>query len=88
MSIEGVERDLYLMKEELSDWKKKYHNLEAEKQKLIIEMSDLQSNKEEEFIQMEAAGKELKDYIDLLERQSGLTCQSNTVGEVGQKQRQ
>ena len=76
------------MKEELSDWKKKYHNLKAEKQKLIIEISDLQSNKEEEFIQMEAAGKELKDYIDQLERQSGLTCQSNTVGEVGQKQRQ
>jgi len=88
VSIEEMERDLIITRDELSDWKKKFDDLEAEKQKLINEMRDVQRNKEEEIIQLEAAGKELKDYVDQLERQSGLTCQSKKVGEVGQKQRQ
>ena len=88
VSIEEVERDLHITRDELSDWKKKFIDLEAEKQKLINEMRDVQRNKEEEIIQLEDAGKELKDYVDQLERQSGLACQSKTVGEVGQKQRQ
>ena len=41
MSIEGVERDLHLTRDELSDLKKSYNDLEAEKQKLIYEMRDL-----------------------------------------------
>ena len=48
MSIEGVERDLHLKRDKLSDWKNKCNDLEAEKQKLINEMRDLQRNKEEE----------------------------------------
>ena len=88
VSIEEIERDLHTTRDELSDWKKKFHDLEAEKQKLINEMRDVQRKNEEEIIHLEAAGKELKDYVDQLERQSGLTCQSKKVGEVGQKQRQ
>ena len=45
MSIKGVKRELHLTKDELSDWKRKYNALEAEKQKLINEMRDLQRNK-------------------------------------------
>ena len=48
VSTEGVERDLHLERDELSDLKNKCSDLEAEKQKLINEMRDLQRNKEEE----------------------------------------
>ena len=48
MSIEGVEWDLHLKRDELSDWKNKCNDLEAEKQKLINEMRDLKRNREEE----------------------------------------
>ena len=41
MSIEGVERNLHLTRDELSDLKKSYNDLEAENQKLIYEMRDL-----------------------------------------------
>ena len=41
VSIEGVERDLHLTRDELSDLKKSYNDLEAEKQRLIYEMRDL-----------------------------------------------
>ena len=41
MSIEGVERNLHLTREKLSEWKNSYNDLEAEKQKLIYEMRDL-----------------------------------------------
>ena len=40
MSIEGVERDLHLTRDELSDLKKSYNDLEAEKQRLIYEIRD------------------------------------------------
>ena len=48
VSIEGAERDLHLRRDELSDWKKNFNDLEAETQKLIHEMRDLQRNTEEE----------------------------------------
>ena len=48
MSIGGVERDLHLTRDELSDWKKNFNDLAAEKQKLICEIRNLQRNKEEE----------------------------------------
>ena len=48
MSIGGVERDLHLTRDELSDWKKNFNDLAAEKQKLICEIRDLQRNKEED----------------------------------------
>ena len=47
MSIEEVERD-HLTRDELSDWKENFNDLEAETQKLIYEMRDLQINTEEE----------------------------------------
>ena len=37
VSIEGVEKDLHLKRDELSDWMNKCNDLEAEKQKLIDE---------------------------------------------------
>lgn len=88
VSIEEMERELHTTRDELSEWKKKFDDLEAEKQKLINEMRDVQRKNDEEIIHLEAAGKELKDYVDQLERQSGLTCQSKKVGEDGQKQKQ
>jgi len=50
-------------------------------------MTDVLRNKEDGIVELEAAGKELSEYVDQLERQSGFTCQSKKVGEVGQKQR-
>ena len=77
-----MERKLHTTRDELSEWKKKFDDLEAEKQKLINEMRDVQRKNEEEIIHLEAAGEELKDYVDQLERQSGLTCQSKKVGKL------
>ena len=88
VSVEEVERELHLTINDLSEWKKKYNDLKAEKQGLINEMRDVLRNKEEEILQLEAAGKELRGYVDDLERHSGLTCQSKKEGEVGKKQRQ
>jgi len=88
VSVVEVERELDLSRNELSDWKEKYHELEAEKQRLITEMRDVLRKKEDEIIELETAGKQLREYVDNLERQPGLTCQGKKVREVGQKQKQ
>ena len=85
--IEEVERYLHTSRDELSDWKKKSDDLKVQKQKLINKMRNVQRKRKEEIIHFHS-GKELKDNVDQLERQSGLTCQSKKIGEVGQKQRQ
>ena len=48
VSIKGAERDLHLRRDELPDGKKNFNDLEAETQKLIHEMRNLQRNTEEE----------------------------------------
>lgn len=50
-------------------------------------MKDVLRKKEDEIIELEAVGKELRDYVEQIEKHSGLNCQGKKVGEVGQKQK-
>lgn len=49
VSIEEMEREPHTPRDELSEWKKKFDDLEAAKQKLINEMRDVQRKNEKKL---------------------------------------
>ena len=86
LSFEHLQEELDSARNEISEWKSKCTNLEDEKEKLVREIQDVLRRKEEEIVELETAA-ELRNYVDMLEKQSGLLCQGRKVGELGSKQR-
>lgn len=87
LSVDELKEELDLTQRELSDWKNKYSDLESEKQQLMKEMSEALKQKEDEIGELQTVNEQLESYIEKIKHQSGLTCQSKKIGDVGSKQR-
>ncbi len=87
LSFEHLQEELDSARNEISEWKTKCTNLEEEKEKLVREIQDVLRKKEEEIVELETAEEELRNYVDMLEKQSGLLCEGRKVGGLGPKQR-
>jgi hypothetical protein len=69
----------------LSEWKAKYNDLEAEKEKLYQDMKDIHANKEQEIMDLTQINTDLADYIHTLEKKESLNCQGKKVHQLGKK---
>ena len=73
-SITLMEQKLKDAKEEISNWKKKYENLEKEKEDLFNEMlaevTTNYANEQKKLKEMEKENEQLVKYIDMLENES------------------
>ena len=87
VSFKHVLEELDLSRSEISEWKKKCTDLEAEKQKLVEEIREVLRKKEEERVDLEVATMELRNHVEQLGNQSGIACQCKKIREVDPKQR-
>jgi hypothetical protein len=87
VSFDELEEELDCTRNELLEWRNKYNDLEAEKQKLLTEMSIALERKDKEIQEHETKRDELMNYIESIENKSGLTCQYKKIGQVKAKQR-
>ena len=82
---EEIENNLSAAQEEVEQWKEKCHNLEREKEELMIEMRNVVKQKEREMgegdkiwedklAEIQEKNKGLSEYIATLEKKTGFLC--------------
>lgn len=76
-TLESLTSELEKSRVELTEWKKKYHDLEAEKEKLYEEMKKERNNQEQEITDLTHAA---------LEKRESLNCQGKKLHKLGPKQ--
>lgn len=85
-TVETLKSELEKSEEELMEWKKKYNDLEGEKEHLYQMMKDEINNKEQEVKDLTQVNEELSNYVLNLETTESLNCPGKKIHELGKKQ--
>ena len=90
--INSIQSKLKTAEEEICNWRKKYENLEQEKEKLVEEMlSEIENNnveEQEKTKELEKENQQLIKYIDMLENESLGIHRGAGIPELKTKQAQ
>ena len=85
LSILDLKRENEFMKDEITEWKKSYANLQEERQKLFQEMLSAVHEREQEISSLKQQNRELLSYIECLEKNESLQNKGKDISEVKNK---
>ena len=71
---------------EVQEWKRKYADLENEKEKLYDEMKNEINKLGEKITDLKHANKDLAAYVEALEQKKTLKCKEKKLNQIGAKQ--
>ena len=85
LSILDLKRENEFMKDEITEWKKSYANLQEERQKLFQEMLSAVHEREQEISSLKQQNREFLSYIECLEKNESLQNKGKDISEVKNK---
>ncbi|KAL9977503.1 hypothetical protein ACROYT_G014911 [Oculina patagonica] len=85
-TMESLKSELEKSRVKLEEWKQKYIDLEAEKEKLYEQLKKEIHLKDQEITDLTQVIKDLVNYVEFLERRETLKCQGKKFHELGAKQ--
>ena len=84
---ERLKREKEFVEQDLSEWKKKFVNLEEESKKLLEDMKKELERKDQVIEDLGNVNEELKSYIDFLEKSNGYAYKGKSISDVKKKSR-
>ena len=84
---ERLKREKEFVEQDLSEWKKKFVNLEEESKKLLEDMKKELERKDQVIEDLGHVNEELKSYIDFLEKSNGYAYKGKSISDVKKKSR-
>ena len=85
-SVDALMAEVERCQNEVQEWKRKYADLENEKEKLYDEMKKEINKLGEETTDLKHVNKNLAAYIETLEQKETLKCKGKKMNQVGAKQ--
>ena len=85
-TFESLKSEIEKSQHELDEWKRKFNDLAAEKEKLYDDMIREINELQEEITDLKQVNKDLADYVEALEKSASLQCQGKKYNQLGTKQ--
>ena len=85
-TFESLKSEIEKSQHEIDEWKRKYTDLAAEKEKLYDEMKREINELQEEITDLKQVNKDLVNYVEALEKSESLQCQGKKYNQLGAKQ--
>jgi hypothetical protein len=86
-SVQTMNTKIQEHRKELEEWKTKYSDLAEESKTLYEDMIKEVKNLEEEITDLNETNKDLREYVEVLERKESLQCQGKSINNLGNKQK-
>ena len=85
-TVDSLRSELQKSQEEVEEWKRKYSDLAAEKERLYDDMIEEINELQVEMKDLKQVNKDLADYVEALEKRESLKCNGKKYHQLGTKQ--